>query len=62
MSTYDLAVLFWSTVAAVAVVAPFAAVAVREAIRAIEHLHDHPEDSHPSLVSVPSVPRPSSPG
>lgn len=61
MNLYDLAVYFWSIVAVVTIGGPFAWAAAREAVRAIEHLHEEPEPSHPSLVSVPSSPRPSAP-
>lgn len=61
MGLYDLAVYFWSTVVVAAVGVPFVWAAAREAVRAIEHLDEHSSPSHPSLISVPSSPRPSAP-
>lgn len=58
MDLYDLAVYFWSFVAVVGIGGPFVWAAAREAVNAIERLHEDPEPSHPSLTSSP---RPSAP-
>jgi hypothetical protein len=57
MYEYDLAVYFWSTLAAVGLAAPFAVALARETKNAIQHFRDNA-----APPSVPSAPLPSHPG
>lgn len=56
MYEYDLAVYFWSTLAALGLIAPLALVLASETKKAIQHLRDSA-----APPSMPSAPLPSHP-
>ena len=57
MNPYELALYFWSTLAAIVVAVPFLVASVRGALHGAGRAHDpHSEPSLPSIPSWPSSP------
>jgi len=62
MDEYRLALEFWGSIIALAMIAPLAAAAFRQVSEHIRCLRRDVERSSAPLSSVPSAPRPSWPG
>jgi len=62
MDEYRLALEFWGSIIALAVIAPLAVAAFRRVSEHVRRLRRDVEQSSAPLASVPSTPRPSWPG